>query len=55
MGNAATAGEKMEEVKKKTDPVRVLDVAISRGERFVNAAPFTSCDLYKGPKIKSGA
>jgi hypothetical protein len=41
MGNAAIAGEKTEEVKSKTDPVRVMDVAINRGERFVSAYPFT--------------
>ena len=55
MSNATSTGEKMEEVKNKTDPVRVLDVAISWRERFVNAAPFTSCDLYRGPKIEGGA
>ena len=40
MGNAVLAGEKAEEVKSKTDPVRVMDAAINRGERFVHAYPF---------------
>jgi hypothetical protein len=40
MGNAVIAGEKKEEVKNKTDPVRVMNVAINRGERFVSAYPF---------------
>jgi hypothetical protein len=40
MGNAAIVGEKTEEVKSKTDPVRVMDVAINRGEGFVSAYPF---------------
>ena len=34
MGNAVIAGKKTEEVKSKTDPMRVMDGAISRGERF---------------------
>lgn len=41
MGNAVIAGEKTEEVKSKTDPVRVMAAAINRGERFVSAYPFT--------------
>jgi hypothetical protein len=40
MGIAVIVGEKKEEVKSKTDPVRVMDVAINRGERFVSAHPF---------------
>jgi hypothetical protein len=41
MGNAVVAGEKAEEVKSNTDPVRVMDVAINRGERSESAYPFT--------------
>jgi hypothetical protein len=41
MGNAVIAGGKKEEVKSKTDPVRVMDGAINQGERFVSAYPFT--------------
>jgi hypothetical protein len=41
MGNAVIAGKKTEEVKSKTDPIRVMNVAINRGERFVSAYPFT--------------
>ncbi len=41
MSNVVISGEKTEVVKNKTDPVRVMDVAINRGERFVNAYPFT--------------
>ena len=40
MGNAVIARDKTEEVKSKTDPVRVMDMAINRGERFVSAYPF---------------
>jgi hypothetical protein len=40
MGNEVIAGEKTEDVKSKTDPVRVMDVAINRSERFVSAYPF---------------
>jgi hypothetical protein len=40
MGNAVIAGEKTEEVKSKTAPVRVMGMAINRGERFVSAYPF---------------
>jgi hypothetical protein len=41
MDNAVIAGEKTEEAKSKTDPVRVMDVAINRSARFVSACPFT--------------
>ena len=40
ISNAVIAGEKTEEVKSKNDPVRVMDVAINRSERFVSAHPF---------------
>jgi len=35
MGNTVIAAKKTEEVKSKTDPMRVRDGATSRGERFV--------------------
>jgi hypothetical protein len=41
MGNAVIAGEKAEEVKSKIDPVGVMDVAISRGERIRRVYPFS--------------
>ena len=41
MDNVVIAGEKAEEAKSKTDPVRAMDGAINRGERFVSAYPFT--------------
>jgi hypothetical protein len=41
MGNAVIAGGKMEEVKSNADQVRVMDVTINRGERFVSAYSFT--------------
>jgi hypothetical protein len=41
MANEVIAGKKTEEVKSKTDPLRVMDVAINRGERFVSTYPFT--------------
>ena len=40
MGNAVIAGEKTEEVQSKTDPVGVMDVAKTRGERIMSAYPF---------------
>jgi len=49
MGNAV-AGEKTEEVKSKTDPAGVTDVAINRGERFVNVYSFNCSNLNRGPK-----
>ncbi len=52
MADGVIAGEKMEEVKSKTDPVRVMGVAINRGKRFVSAYPFTYRILNGGPKIE---
>jgi hypothetical protein len=41
MGNAVIAGKKTEEVGSQTDPMRVMDGAINRGERIVSAYAFT--------------
>lgn len=54
IGKATIAGEKTEEVKRKFDPVLVVDMAKSPGERFVSANPFTYQDLNRCPKNEGG-
>ena len=51
MSNAVIAVEKTEEVKKGIDSVSVMDVAISRDNRFVSAYPETGTEVLGGRDI----